>query len=1495
MWSARKWASIWLLLALVGLRVVAQPDNDDFANREVIQGIDTAFTLSLLNVTREPNEPIEEGFQGGSAWYAWTAPADGVITLEAASGFSATASVFEGIQRSNLSLLGSLTHPNIPFSTPVRGGVSYSLALSAWPSDPATVRMTFAQYFTLEGITPGASFRQPVALHLHPLGFPLNETFTNFSVYANGLGMLAQSAAPMDLDLPAVTAGVYELLGDATATSGKRYALKPIAFSVFLPNDAFANAYTLVGAPVEFDADIRGSTLDPGELAAFEGSAWFKWTAPISGMVDFETISGSGVGLGLYEGDSAPTLSVIPGNRVVAGHRYVIRAGPAAGQGFGRYRLFVIPIPVPNDSFAARATIPNTNTNFTERLYIGLATAEPGEPGVVDGQGVPSAWYDFTPSVDGTVEFGGTLDGSWFIPYLYPPNAFTGDSLASLVAVPSSDGFSLFQVQPGQQYHFRVHQAFPGNSSDTIRTVLRSHPAPANRSWKSPIVLADDHTIVLASLDGAATDPSEPITKYGSVPIRSLWWQWTATRQGWFSFRAPETSKDPFARRPVLEVFETDGLGSLNPTPLIPLELEARFFHTEIGKTYLMRMSDMAGENGMGSTPIELHFDWSDIEIATPLQAEAFQLPLLPTLTIRGTAANAPGNRIEYREQVGWGGWPWLNDAILVEPRGPGGESEGRPFQPTSLAPGDHTFYACATGPGGELSYTPPVTFRLRPSNDSFSTEESLTGRHLVVRGSTAAATVEAGEPWASSQTANRSVWYRWTAPANGDVTLKLFSETYVRAFTGDSLQTLVPARATGATSGTDTFNAKRGTTYHIAVGGMQDPAPAPLVASFSMALDQTTTTWITPQAITNTVGTPVTLALSTTELAEDITRFSLVSGKTLLFSTNQPPLTFSWTPPEPGIYSVVGLVETAQGETITNTSRSIKVRATNLTFSQAQPVLDAQGTLQGDLRAADRDTGSQLASAWFRFIAPTNGYLILRTANGVPTSITAQISTGAVSNQQVVITPLGNLLQRGWIACRVTNAVAYNIKFSGSPGFQLTPLAYEFVTRPANDNFQDASPLPVPLAKGRTVTLSATAEAGEPNHTSKPATRSVWWTWTAPARGVLYLTPGTIAVYSGDTLPTLQRIPSTGSLWVQPGQVLRLALDETSGAVPDVSWTVRFEPSPANDMFADRGLVEGRRARFDASLSLATTEPGESGPEGYNYGNTVWYAWTAPFTAPTSLNRAPGYPYARMAVFQGTSVDALTLVNYGVEPFLFDAVAGQTYQISIDHNGGGPAGTALELIQLAPPGNDSFASRETLSGWLATAHGWNFATHRDRAEPAHAGITGGRSVWYRWIAPQSGPVTISVDGDISTTLLAVYTHTGGKVDTLVPVASGTGVNQATASFQAVGGTEYAIAVDGANGAAGDFTLTLNEFLPPPPPWLSVETAPDGGTIMIVIRALGLGQRPADLEVSADLIKWSLLDSLPAGSNAHEWRLDPRSQPQTQTPSRFYRLRLGVP
>jgi hypothetical protein len=116
------------------------------------------------------------------------------------------------------------------------------------------------------------------------------------------------------------------------------------------------------------------------------------------------------------------------------------------------------------------------------------------------------------------------------------------------------------------------------------------------------------------------------------------------------------------------------------------------------------------------------------------------------------------------------------------------------------------------------------------PANDNFASAQTITGCSGTVTGTNIGATRESGEPNHSPDNGggNRSIWYRWQAPASSTVTFTTSGsgfDTVLAAYSGSSVGSLSSLGKADDITASDktsslTIGALSGTTYRIAVDG---------------------------------------------------------------------------------------------------------------------------------------------------------------------------------------------------------------------------------------------------------------------------------------------------------------------------------------------------------------------------------------------------------------------------------------------------------------------------------------------------------------------------------------------------------------------------------------------------------------------------------------------------------------------------------------------------
>ena len=132
-----------------------------------------------------------------------------------------------------------------------------------------------------------------------------------------------------------------------------------------------------------------------------------------------------------------------------------------------------------------------------------------------------------------------------------------------------------------------------------------------------------------------------------------------------------------------------------------------------------------------------------------------------------------------------------------------------------------------------------------------------------------------------------------------------------------------------------------------------------------------------------------------------------------------------------------------------------------------------------------------------------------------------------------------------------------------------------------------------------------------------------------------------------------------------------------------------------------------------------------------------------------------------------------------------------------------------LDVIAAVGAINDQIADAVSVNGQSGSSYGNNTGTSLESGESTKAGNAGGRSVWWDWQAPLSGPVSWDTAGSTFNTLLAAYE--GGSMPALLSVAENddaAGITTSKVTFTATAGTTYAIAVDGKDAAFG--TIVIN-------------------------------------------------------------------------------------
>jgi M6 family metalloprotease-like protein len=261
----------------------------------------------------------------------------------------------------------------------------------------------------------------------------------------------------------------------------------------------------------------------------------------------------------------------------------------------------------------------------------------------------------------------------------------------------------------------------------------------------------------------------------------------------------------------------------------------------------------------------------------------------------------------------------------------------------------------------------------------------------------------------------------------------------------------------------------------------------------------------------------------------------------------------------------------------------------------------------------------------------------------------------------------------------------------------------------------------------------------------------------------------------------------------------------------------------PTNDNFAGATIIT--QPLFSATASNASA--GWQSPEEptqtatcADLDKTLWFRYTPTRDVLVKVDTTGSTFDTVLNAWRGTSLTALTAVGCNDDAGAaggpsaipeFKALAGQTYYFQAGSFFDGVNTTPFGSLKFnfsARPANDDFAAATAISGATGAANGTNANASKETGEPAHAGNSGGSSVWFSWTAPATGPVEFDTVGSgAADTLLAAYT--GNSVSALTMRAQNDDITpqantHSRISFNAVAGQIYRIAVDGYGTSAAN-------------------------------------------------------------------------------------------
>lgn len=727
---------------------------------------------------------------------------------------------------------------------------------------------------------------------------------------------------------------------------------------------------------------------------------------------------------------------------------------------------------------------------------------------------------------------------------------------------------------------------------------------------------------------------------------------------------------------------------------------------------------------------------------------------------------------------------------------GPGFSESAVKFMSTA---GETLYFAIddKAGLGGTYS----LVWQQPPPNDDFADRTLLIGENLSRDGTTTHATLEPGEPAHHPRSGGNSVWWDWTAPANGHYRISArggFAGTTLAVYTGSTLAGLDQLAAdfnSGEKASSEVImEAAVGRSYKIAVDSAES-----LTGTFTLSIEDI----VVPEndsfekAIELAPGLPVT-----------------VGG-------NNVGASFETGEPGNGSYGRVNTVW----------YRWVPAESSRVLFStEGSDFTTFMAVFSGSSLASLQE----LASSSFD-TADNNSEIALQIRAGR----TYHIQISGANNQ----TGTFRLSLAGL-------AVPDNDAFGNARPVVLDPdQAHGFAESFSNTGAsrQPAEPFHAYDDKAETFI---------------PGTGSLWWRYepsgeaagrtTASAIG-----PGTtnmsVAVYTGTELGQLTRVAQASRFQIYgSGQVTWNARTDTvyyiavAGNNDSGQGRLTVQGDTPQDSFSGAYMLEGDAVEARGWNINATREPNEPQHAGDLGGRSIWYQWTPEKPGTYRISTAGSHVLyddevpmdTILGVYTGPVLAGLSdraanddrSIRDATSEVILDAVAGTAYAIAVD--GWNPSfgenedtqraaqgRIHLSITPLTPPENDTFRNARPITSLPVQTFTNVAAATLQNGEPVHDGKRN-RSVWYKWTAPRDGIVAAGTTGNLYDDFRArksgIGVYTGNTVSSLqrAPYLPGypesAGLGARVVLFATEAGTTYHIATDDEGRAsASNLSLTM--------------------------------------------------------------------------------------
>ena len=540
--------------------------------------------------------------------------------------------------------------------------------------------------------------------------------------------------------------------------------------------------------------------------------------------------------------------------------------------------------------------------------------------------------------------------------------------------------------------------------------------------------------------------------------------------------------------------------------------------------------------------------------------------------------------------------------------------------------------------------------------------ERRFCQRHALVRnescshGDNAQRHRQPGEPPHCGHPAAHSIWYTWTAPANGSVLIDLTDSmpgSTVSVYTGKYLTTLVSidcnVDGNPDATGRCIFPVTAGLVYEIAIditGGPGGPVNMFLVFTSSVFPPIITAQ---PASQSTVQGASPIFSVVASGVPAPAYQW-LFEGVDLPGATNSTLLLTNVALSQTGPYQVIA---SNPGGSVTSVVATLTVipRPANDDFADRVQLNGTNIITAGSNTYATVEPGepvggwSGVQSVWWTWTAPTNGIVNVSAANFTGNQILLIFTGEELTNLQLVAS-----------ANSFSPPVAVQFETGTGTNFQI---AVEGVFNDGGNfqldlNFTASNFPPVFLCQPSNVTVLQGGSATFSVCVSSALPYSLQW------------------FFDGNPLAgaTNSSLVLNNVLSNKEGTYTGL-VSSASGSVLGNPASLTVNVPPANDDLANRTPISGLSFSTTGDNQFATSEPGEPDHGGFPPGASVWWSWTTPSIGEAHVSVTGFSGEETLGVYTNAQLASLASVvsnvwTNGPLTVHFNAAAGETYQIAV-------------------------------------------------------------------------------------------------------------------------------------------------------------------------------------------------------------------------------------